>query len=104
MFLFVVLLQHADLLVVLCVFGCLSVGTKSISLPKESRRKGVYNAGIVFVVGGVTYTEYHNIKEWGKKQKVPKKIIVGSTSMLNAETFIDELSRFSTHYKTGSMD
>lgn len=81
------------------------IGTKSVSLAQESRRKGSHNAGITFVVGGVTYTEYHNIKEWAKKQKpIPKNIIVGSTSMLNAENFIDELSRFSPDYNTGSMD
>lgn len=80
-------------------------GTKSVSLAQESRRKGSHNAGITFVVGGVTYTEYHNVKEWAKKQKpIPKNIIVGSTSMLNAEKFIDELSRFSPDYNTGSMD
>ena len=82
------------------------IGTKSgESLPNESRRKGSYNSGIVFVVGGATYTEYHNMKEWAKKQKPqPKNVLIGSTSMLNAETFIDELARFSPSYVTGTVD
>ena len=81
------------------------IGSRSgISLPHESRRKGTFNAGIVFVIGGATYTEYHNMKEWAKKQQPQKSVIVGSTSMLNAETFIDELSRMSPTYSTGAMD
>ena len=81
------------------------IGTRSgESLPQESRKKGAFSAGIVFVVGGATYTEYHNMKEWAKKQTPRKSVIVGSTSMLNAETFIDELARFSPSYKTGAMD
>ena len=80
------------------------IGSRSgVSLPHESRRKGTFNAGIVFVIGGATYTEYHNMKEWAKKQQPQKSVIVGSTSMLNAETFIDELSRMSPTYSTGAM-
>ena len=75
------------------------IGSKPGNLPASSRRKGGFGTAIVFVVGGATYTEYHNLRSYAARQKPPMTMLFGSTEMLNAECFVDQLACFDSTYQ-----
>jgi len=65
--------------------------------PKKSTQ---FKEAIVFIVGGSNYVEYQNLKEYCEKsfENGPlqeKKIIYGSTELLNGEDFLKQLERIS---------
>ena len=62
------------------------------------RRQG-FNEAIVFVVGGGSMDEYGNLQDWAKRTSTAagaggpgakKRVIYGSTELLNAEDFLNE--------------
>ncbi|KAI1179208.1 snare docking complex subunit [Nemania sp. FL0916] len=56
------------------------------------RRQG-YTEAIVFTVGGGSMDEYGNLQEWVKRTsegKAKKRVVYGSTELLNAQEFIKE--------------
>jgi len=55
------------------------------------RKNTPFKEAIVFVVGGGNYVELHNLQEYSKKQPT-KKIIYGSSEVLNAKQFLQQLS------------
>jgi sec1 family domain-containing protein 1 len=72
------------------------------------RRQG-FSEAIVFTVGGGSMDEYSNLQEWVKRTSAPggtvgsssmssggtrtRRVVYGSTEMVNAEDFVDQLSR-----------
>lgn len=56
-----------------------------------------FQDAIVFVVGGGNYIEYQNLVEYCKQSKTgkpnPKRVIYGCTDLVNADQFIEQLSR-----------
>lgn len=50
-----------------------------------------FKTAIVFTIGGGNYSEYLNLKAYASKQTPPKTVVYGSTELLNAEQFCDEL-------------
>eukprot|EP00946_MAST-07B_sp_MAST-7B-sp1_P002139 g2139.t1 len=78
------------------------IGSRPGSLPTASRRNGGFGTAIVFVVGGATYTEYHNMRDYAARQKPPMTVLFGATEMLNAENFIDQIARFDPAYTAQS--
>ena len=78
------------------------IGSRPGSLPPASRRNGGFGTAIVFVVGGATYTEYHNMRDYAARQKPPMTVLFGATEMLNAENFIDQIARFDPAYAAQS--
>jgi len=58
------------------------------------RKKEPFKEAIVFVVGGGNYVEYQNLQEYAKKQPV-KKIIYGSTQILTATQFLEQVAQLS---------
>lgn len=64
------------------------------------RRQG-FSEAVVFTVGGGSMDEYGNLQDWAKRttgQAAPstiskKRIVYGSTEMVNAEDFVRELSK-----------
>ncbi|CAG8435621.1 3704_t:CDS:2 [Ambispora gerdemannii] len=62
------------------------------SSTKQPRHKHVFQEGIVFVVGGGNFIEYQNLQEFAQRQALKKKIIYGSTEILNPHSFIQELA------------
>eukprot|EP00842_Homolaphlyctis_polyrhiza_P004965 jgi/Hompol1/546/HPOL_005000-RA len=53
-----------------------------------------FQEAIVFVIGGGNYLEYHNLLEYAQRSNLAKKkIVYGSTEMLNAKAFIEQLDR-----------
>jgi hypothetical protein len=74
------------------------IGSRPGNLPPASRRKGGFGTAIVFVVGGATYTEYHNLRDYAARQKPPMTVVFGATEMLNAENFVDQIARFDPAY------
>lgn len=58
-----------------------------------------YEEAIVFVVGGGNNLEYHNLTEWASQpNKQAKRIVYGSTDIVTATQFLDEISEL------GKMD
>ena len=82
------------------------IGSRPGSLPQASQRKGGFGTAIVFVVGGATYTEYHNLRDYAARQKPPMTVVFGATEMLNAESFMDQIARFDPGYTSvcGNVD
>ncbi|KAJ2391597.1 Vesicle trafficking between the ER and Golgi [Coemansia sp. RSA 2559] len=54
---------------------------------------GAAQEAIVFVIGGGNYIEYQNLMEFGRQSSPRKHIVYGSTSIVNADGFLGELSR-----------
>jgi len=54
------------------------------------RKNTPFRDAIVFVIGGGNYVEYQNLQEYGRKQPA-KRIIYGSTEVLKASEFIQQL-------------
>lgn len=56
------------------------------------RRQG-YSEAIVFTIGGGSMEEYGNLQDWVSRtggEKVKKKIVYGSTEIINAQEFVKE--------------
>jgi len=51
-----------------------------------------FQDAIVFVVGGGNYNEYQNLLEYANRQNPPKNITYGTTELLTAQEFIDQLN------------
>lgn len=61
------------------------------------RKSTPYKEAIVFVIGGGNYVEYQNLQEYAKK--VPgKRIVYGSTELLNASQFISQIATLGAKY------
>ena len=72
------------------------------------RRQG-FSEAIIFTVGGGSMDEYGNLQEWVKRTSVSggavgsstmssggtrtRRVVYGSTEMVNAEDFVDQLAR-----------
>ncbi|CAG8479244.1 9276_t:CDS:2 [Dentiscutata heterogama] len=67
--------------------------TRSSSANKQPKNRIAFQEGIVFVVGGGNYIEYQNLQEFAQRQAVKKKIIYGSTQILNPHSFLQELAK-----------
>jgi len=61
------------------------------------RRSAPFREAFVFVVGGGNYIEFQNLQEFAKRQN--RKIIYGSTELLNANGFIEQLKTLSVRFK-----
>lgn len=56
-------------------------------------KRQLYQESLVFVVGGGNYLEYQNLTEWSNQpNRSPKKIIYGSTDIITAKEFLEEIS------------
>ncbi|KAJ3276100.1 Vesicle trafficking between the ER and Golgi [Terramyces sp. JEL0728] len=63
-----------------------------VAKPQFSAKKQTFTDAIVFVVGGGNYTEYHNLMEYTNRASLVKKsILYGSTELLSAKKFIEQL-------------
>ncbi|RIB08620.1 snare binding protein Sly1 [Gigaspora rosea] len=67
--------------------------TRSSSVNKQPKNRIAFQEGIVFAVGGGNYIEYQNLQEFAQRQAVKKKIIYGSTQILNPHSFLQELAK-----------
>jgi len=59
------------------------------------RKNTPFREAIVFVIGGGNYVEYQNLMDYAKEQKgsqLPKHIIYGTTEMLSATQFLEQLA------------
>jgi hypothetical protein len=65
---------------------------------KDMPRKSTpYKEAIVFVIGGGNYVEYQNLQEYSKK--VPaKRIVYGSTEILNSSQFLTQIAALGAKY------
>lgn len=70
--------------------------------PNQTPRKNTpFKEAIVFMVGGGNYNEMQNIQDYIKNYNqantgvAPKKVIYGTTEVLNANDFIEQLSKLS---------
>ncbi|KAF4555852.1 Sec1-like protein 2 [Elsinoe fawcettii] len=72
--------------------------SRGIEASFGQRRQG-FNEAIVFTVGGGSMDEYGNLQDWAKNGQqgaavgAKKRIIYGSTELVNAEDFIAELNK-----------
>jgi len=55
------------------------------------RKNTPFKDGIVFIIGGGNYVEYQNVQDYAKKQPA-KRIIYGSTEILSANQFVQQLT------------
>ncbi|KAF0492645.1 snare binding protein Sly1 [Gigaspora margarita] len=67
--------------------------TRSSSVNQQPKNRIAFQEGIVFAVGGGNYIEYQNLQEFAQRQAVKKKIIYGSTQILNPHSFLQELAK-----------
>ncbi|GIY72740.1 sec1 family domain-containing protein 1 [Caerostris extrusa] len=69
--------------------------TDSSSVP---RNRSPFQDAVVFVVGGGNYIEYQNLIDYtkGKTNPVQKKIVYGSTDLVNADQFVRQLHLLGT--------
>ncbi|KAK3679038.1 Vesicle trafficking between the ER and Golgi [Recurvomyces mirabilis] len=71
--------------------------------PSFGQRRQGFSEAIVFTVGGGSMDEYGNLQEWAKRTSGAaggaagavsrKRVIYGSTELVNAESFLNELAR-----------
>lgn len=75
--------------------------TRGIDPSFGQRRQG-FSEAIVFTVGGGSMDEYGNLQDWAKRTTggtaaasavSRKRVVYGSTELVNAESFLQELSR-----------
>lgn len=69
---------------------------KNIDQPPKTKTE--FHEAIVFVVGGGNYIEYQNLMDYVKQKTsggMNKKIIYGSTTLINAKQFLEQLSLLS---------
>ncbi|XP_054154326.1 sec1 family domain-containing protein 1-like [Oppia nitens] len=61
----------------------------------NSRNKTPFHDAIVFMVGGGNYIEYQNLVDYckNKSKSAPKRIIYGTTDLMNANQFLSQLSK-----------
>lgn len=59
------------------------------------RKTTPFKEAIVFTIGGGNYVEYQNLQDYTKKNQT-KKIIYGSTEIVNAEDFLTQLKILSS--------
>lgn len=55
-------------------------------------RKPAFNEAMVFVVGGGNYFEYGNLLEWAGRQTQKKYVAYGSTDIITAKGFLNEMA------------
>ena len=83
----------AELGSVLVTDDYLYLDPKSRGGHTKTPKRQTYDEAIVFVVGGGNNLEYHNITEWAQQPvKPPKKVVYGSTDIVTATQFLDEIS------------
>ncbi|KAI8916163.1 Sec1-like protein [Gorgonomyces haynaldii] len=58
---------------------------------KPPKQKTTFSEAVVFVTGGGNYLEYQNLMEFASRSLVKKKIVYGSTDLLNARKFVEQL-------------
>lgn len=67
--------------------------------PSFSRMRQGFSEAIVFTVGGGSMDEYGNLQDWAKRSASTssamnkKKVVYGSTELVNATSFLQELSK-----------
>ncbi|KAF2840011.1 Sec1-like protein [Patellaria atrata CBS 101060] len=77
-----------------------STATRGIEASFGQRRQG-FSEAIVFTVGGGSMDEYGNLQDWTKRTSTGsasptgarRRVIYGSTELMNAEDFVSELAR-----------
>lgn len=79
--------------------------SRGIEASFGQRRQG-FSEAIVFTVGGGSMDEYGNLQDWSKRANTGgggaagavarKRVIYGSTELVNAESFLKELGRLGT--------
>ena len=65
------------------------------NMDQAPKTKTEFHEAIVFVVGGGNYIEYQNLMDYVKTKTsggMNKKVIYGSTTLLNAKQFLEQLS------------
>ncbi|KXS21864.1 Sec1-like protein [Gonapodya prolifera JEL478] len=66
--------------------------TRGEQIGKGNRVRTVFQEAIVFVVGGGNYLEYQNLQEYAQRQSQKKRITYGSTELLTANQFLNQLA------------
>lgn len=59
------------------------------------RNRAAFQDAVVFIVGGGNYIEYQNLVDYVRQKQssnVTKRIIYGSTTLINAEQFVKQLT------------
>ncbi len=60
------------------------------NVPFQARTRSEFKRGIVFMIGGGCYEEYHNIMQ--SQKSMDREFIYGCTEMINASNFMKQLS------------
>ncbi|KAJ2478896.1 Vesicle trafficking between the ER and Golgi [Coemansia sp. RSA 2131] len=68
-------------------------GSNANALRGSLAADGAAQKAIVFVVGGGNYVEYQNLMEFAQRSTPRKHIVYGSTDIVNASSFLAQLSR-----------
>jgi hypothetical protein len=58
-----------------------------------SKKTTPFKDAIVFIIGGGNYLEYQNLQDYAKKPHVNKRIIYGSTEIVNSTQFLLQLAQ-----------
>lgn len=66
--------------------------TSAVTSPTLPRKTTPFKEAIVFVIGGGNYIEYQNLQDYAKKSPQTKRIIYGTTELMNASQFLQQLS------------
>lgn len=67
-------------------------GSSSAAMP---RNRAAFQDAVVFIVGGASYIEYQNLVDYVRQKQssnVSKRIIYGSSTLINAEQFVKQLT------------
>jgi hypothetical protein len=63
---------------------------KIMEVPADGARfRGQINRAILFMVGGGSYTEYHNVKVYAQQRK--REVVYGCTELMNAGEFLRQM-------------
>lgn len=63
------------------------------SAKEPERKKESFKEAIVFMLGGGSYTEYHNLMDYAASTPDKKKIIYGVSELVNPTSFIAQLNK-----------
>lgn len=81
--------------------GNLAGSSATVNRGGTRGNEGATQDAIVFVVGGGNYIEYQNLMEFAQQATPRKRIIYGSTDMVNPAGFLAQLSRLNQDKANG---
>lgn len=70
------------------------------------RNRAAFQDAVVFIVGGANYIEYQNLVDYVRQKQssnITKRIIYGSSTLMNAEQFVKQLTTLGSELESTAI-